>query len=154
MLHLEVILARLMWMLLALDGAGWAMQARIEPADLCERSQLAVIGEITSFDSRWAADKDGAIERVFDLSVERVLRGQAPDGPVRVIVPGGELGANLRYIVEDSPELLVDHRYLLLLAPEADGWRVVGLQQGAFPLDHERKGDAALIASMGSCLAH
>lgn len=154
MLVLEVSLARLLWMLLALESAGWAMQARIEPVELCERSELVVIGEITSFDARWAADKDGAIERVFDLSVERVLRGPTPQGPVRVIVPGGDLGANLRYIVEDSPELLVDHRYLLLLAPDADGWRVVGLQQGAFPLDHAHKGDAALLASLGSCLAN
>ena len=146
-------MARLVLVLLALSGLARAMQVKIERPALCGRAQLVVIGEVTGFDARFVADSEGAIERVFDVSVERVLRGVAPTGPLRVIVPGGALGEDLHYIVEDAPDLLVDHRYLLLLAPDSEDWRVVGLQQGALPLDHDRGSDAAAIASLGGCLA-
>lgn len=153
MLPTEVPVARLVLVLLALSGLARAMQVKIERPALCERAQLVVIGEVTGFDARFVANAEGAIERVFDVSVERVLRGVAPPEPLRVLVPGGSLGENLHYIVEDAPDLHVDHRYLLLLATDSDGWRVLGLQQGALPLDHDRGADAAAIASLGGCLA-
>ena len=127
-----------------------AMQVRLEPAALCERSTLVVVGEITGFEAYWTPA--GGVERLFDVAVESTHRGALPTEPLRVAVPGGRMG-EVTQIVEDSPELLVDHRYLLLLAPADTGWRVVGLQQGVFPLSHEPGAEAVALAKLGACLA-
>lgn len=143
-------------MLLGGVALVWALDAHavrrpVAPAEDCARSALVVIGEITGQEAGFSADGSGLIETWSDVQVLRTLRGEADAETLRVVTPGGVAGG-LRLTVEHAPELQVDARYLLLLAPRADGegWRVVGGEEGATLLV---KGAEAAAIAAGGCHA-
>lgn len=127
----------------ALWAAALATQVPIPRAELCARSPLVVLAEVTGVEGRFT--QDGAIETLVDLAVLRTLRGAAPAGLV-VVVPGGRAGG-LSLSVSEAPRLSPDARYLLLLAPRADGhWAPVGGAQGVSPVPW-----GVDLASVGGC---
>lgn len=137
----------------ALCGASpaWAVQRPTTLGELCARSALVVVGEVTGQESIFAADGSGRIETWVDVAVLRTLRGDPGPAPLRLSLPGGTVG-DLRLTVEDTPVLATDARYLLLLAPRADGagWRVYGGEAGARPV---QQADAVTLADLGGCHA-
>lgn len=117
----------------------WAMPSHaldrpLSPGELCQRSSLVIVGEVTDQEAEFAEDGSGRIETWVDVAVLRTLRGQAPADSLRLVLPGGAL-AGLRLTVEDTPALQTDASYLFLLSPRAAGqsWRVVGGEAGALP---------------------
>jgi hypothetical protein len=141
----------------ALLSASGAQAARlyIERPVLCDMAEVVIIGEVTGQEVRWSAGDLGGLETWSDLSVTRIVRAPAPIiATLSVVTPGGVLNG-LRMAIEDVAALHTDHRYLLLLSPTADGWRVVGGADGAIPLPHgDPTADAAAIESLGSCHAN
>jgi hypothetical protein len=98
-------------------------------AELCGVSDLVVLAEVTSGETRWASGPAGAIERVRWLHVHDLVRGDAGD-TIEVILPGGRIGGTGHW-VEDVPELLGNTTYLLFLEATANGYEVVGGEGGA-----------------------
>jgi len=111
------------------SGAAWAAQHQVSRAELCEVSDLVVVAEVTSGETRWATGAAGAIERVRWLHVHDLVRGAAGE-TVEVLLPGGTIGATGQW-VEDVPELLGNTTYLLFLDAVGASFQVIGGDQGA-----------------------
>ncbi|MCB9679274.1 MAG: hypothetical protein H6737_29490 [Alphaproteobacteria bacterium] len=111
-----------------------ALQLDIAPVELCRRAPLVAIVEVTDVEVRWAEGPRGDLETRYAVHVAEVLRGEAPDS-VELVARGGTLPSGLRQWVEDEPQLEVDRRYLALLKPTADGYRVMGGPLGLFEPD-------------------
>lgn len=131
-----------------------AAQLQVTPDELCTVSDTVVLAEVTSMETRWAAHSEaGAIERIAWLTVDDVVKG-APATDLRVVLPGGQLGEAIHW-VEDVPRLLKNGRYLLFLDQQADGWHVVGGDQGAvriLPTETERgTTETKALASVEVC---
>lgn len=96
------------------------------------RREVVVVGEITGGECAFTDDGSGAIETWWDVAVLTPVRGEIDGDSLRLSTPGGAL-AGLRLEIADSPELQVDHQYVLRLTPRADGsgWRVLGGEEGA-----------------------
>jgi hypothetical protein len=111
------------------SGAAWAAQVKVSRPQLCEVSDLVVLAEVTSGETRWATGTAGAIERVRWLHVHDLVRGSAGD-TIEVILPGGTIGGTGQW-VEDVPELLGNTTYLLFLDVVGTSLQVIGGDQGA-----------------------
>ncbi len=111
------------------SGAAWAAQMRVNREQLCGVSDLVVLAEVTSGETRWATGPAGAIERVRWLHVHDLVRGATGD-TIEVILPGGTIGGTGHW-VEDVPELLGNTTYLLFLDAVGEGFQVIGGDQGA-----------------------
>ncbi len=140
--------------LLAALLAPWeagAVNVYLPRPALCARADLVVIGEVTGAAGRWGADGEVAIVTEVDVAVTRTVRGAAPE-PLVVTVPGGRVaGTNLH--VSEAPTLRTDARYLLFLRAGPGGYTVLGGPDGAVPVPWGPEGEAAAIASLGSCRA-
>lgn len=111
------------------SGVAWAAQMQVTRAELCGVSDLVVVAEVTSGETRWATGPAGAIERVRWLHVHDPVRGAASD-TIEVILPGGTIGGIGQW-VEDVPELLGNTTYLLFLEATGSGFQVIGGDAGA-----------------------
>ena len=137
-----------------LAGSAQAHHVVADRAELCQRSQLVVVAEVTGAEVRWVPGPAGQLETRVWLAPERALRGRAPEG-LEVALPGGARGA-LRFATDDAAQLDPDHRYLLFLRWRGGAWRLVAGASGAVPLEGgtagargEHLGDALL--GLGSC---
>lgn len=138
-------------LLCALSASAHAMRLAIPTSQLCGYADAVIVGEVTTLTPQWAAGQRGGIETLADIHVDRVVRGPAL-GDVRVRTMGGELGVFVQK-AEESPELELDRRYLLLLSERPDGVYVVtGGEAGAFVVDTPQA-EAAVIAELGACHA-
>lgn len=132
------------------SDAGHALQLAIDRPTLCAHASAAIVGEVTSRQSQWSQGPIGGIETLFDISVERVVHGQAPVD-LSVMVPGGNVDG-IHQNVEDSAPLQIDRRYLLLIKLGEDGrYTVFGGQQGAFLFPREPQQEAEILATLGAC---
>lgn len=112
--------------------------------ELCARSDAAILGEVTTVESRWTPT--GGLETHAWIAVQEVVVGDLADDTVEIVWAGGRSG-DLVQRVEDEPELRVDRRYLLLLEPRPDGaFAVTGGERGAVPVPHGDDGRAARAA--------
>lgn len=119
------------WALTAfLPYSAQALQLEMSRGELCQYSDLVVVGEVTSGETRWASNApEGAIERLRWVHVDDVVRGQA-SGTLEVVLPGGTMG-DLTHWVEDVPELMTNARYLLFLHEIDGGLQIIGGERGA-----------------------
>jgi len=146
------------------SGAAWASQMNVSRTELCGVSDLVVVAEVTSGETRWATGPAGSIERVRWLHVHDLVRGSTGD-TIEVILPGGTIGATGQW-VEDVPELLGNTTYLLFLdAIESttsspgkasdSSFHVVGGEQGAIRVARRagERGEplADVLASVEMC---
>lgn len=140
--------------LLLIGSAAEAARRHIDRPTLCSMAEVVVIGEVTGQEVLWSAGEPGGLETHSDLSVTQTVRADraAPTDTLTVITPGG-VRDGIRLTIEDAAALRTDHRYLLLLSPYADGFRVVGGADGAIPLGHTEPA-AEAIASLGGCRAN
>lgn len=137
-----------------------AAQLRLTRAELCTVSDLVLVAEVTSGETRWADGTAGGIERIRWVAVRHLVSGgtrpSQASNTVEVVLPGGTIG-ELTQWVEDVPELLGNSTYLLFLA-ETDGeLRVVGGEQGAVRIAERtgQKGEplARALSSVEVCHA-
>lgn len=119
------------WALTAfLPYQAQALQIEMSRAELCQVSDLVVVGEVTSGETQWASNApEGAIERLRWVRVTDAVRGAA-SGTLEVVLPGGTIG-DLTHWVEDVPELMSNARYLLFLHEVDGGLQIIGGEQGA-----------------------
>jgi len=107
-------------------------QLPLTRAELCSISDTVVVGEVTDVETHWASGSEGQIERLAHVAVLKNTAG-AQMSDLTVTLPGGTIDA-LTHWVEDQPELLADHTYLLFLERFEQGWRIVGGERGAVRL--------------------
>jgi hypothetical protein len=105
----------------------------IVPVDFPQAvSEAAVIvrGHVTDVRGRTIPT---GVESIVTVAVDRVLKGQA-DSFVSVHVPGGIVG-RYRYVFVGAPTFVVGEQAVLLLKRGSDnGLRIVGLNQGVYPI--------------------
>ncbi len=117
--------------------------------ELCAESALVVLAEVTGSEAE--PTEQGLVLTSYDLAVLRVIRGELPAEPPRVVVPGGSVGG-ARLLVSEAATLQVDGRYLLLLSPRAQGgYKVRGGPDGAIPVAAGE--EEAALARLGGCRA-
>ena len=130
--------------------ASFALAATLPttPARRCENADVVLVAEVTGSTGE-PGDANTPRTR-WDLAVERVLKGRAPDS---ALTPGGVFGG-LRLTISEAAPLRVDHRYLLFLHVDPTGAWVMGVD-GAVPLALPgAEGDvdwARLAPTLGSC---
>lgn len=97
-------------------------------ADLAD--QAAVIAEVRV--DAASSPASGATTE-YQVSVERLLQGQASGGSLNVRVPGGHGADGAGLAIHGAPKLAAGERALLFLAPNADGsYHILHLMLGAF----------------------
>lgn len=70
---------------------------------------------------------------VYQVAVERVLKGQLPGSDLAVRVPGGVRADGIGLKIWGAPRFAAGERALLFLTPRTDGsWEVLHLMLGAF----------------------
>ena len=117
-------------LLLMLPAVASAMQLTLTRPQLCDLSHRVVFAEVTDLETVWTGDSNGGIERHAFVTVTDTVKGQSANSLV-VNLPGGQIGETGHW-VEDVPNLMVNGRYLLFLAPDMDGkLTVIGGEQGA-----------------------
>lgn len=120
--------------LLLLPAIATAMQMTLTRPQLCDVSHRVVFAEVTDLETVWA-DADG-IERHAFVSVSDTVKGTKVDSLI-IDLPGGQIG-EVGHWVEDVPNLMVNGRYLLFLAPNMEGdLTVIGGEQGAVRITKE-----------------
>lgn len=140
---------RILVALLLSTGPAWAVRVYVPLPTLCAQAPVVAIGEVTAIEGRWRAGEPGGIESVVDVAITRVVRGSAPDA-VTVVLPGGTVG-RVTETISEAPRARVDARYLMLLAPGADGYTLVGGADGLVPVPWTEGAEAAAIARLGGC---
>lgn len=117
--------------MLLLTSFAVAMAPLVPFEETCRLAPVIVVAEVTSLEVRW--NERGTLETWADLAVTSTFKGALPTD-ARIVTPGGALGG-FRLDVEDTPTLLADHRYLLLLrARDAGGFAPFGGEAGVVPL--------------------
>jgi hypothetical protein len=84
-------------------------------------------------------DVNGDIVTELDLEIERVLKGDLPEGqPLRIRELGGIIGTRGLFVSE-SATYWIDNRALIFLQRHGDGWRTYGTSLGKFDFveDHD-----------------
>lgn len=122
------LLALIAWFV---DDAG-ATRAPVSRGALCAEADAVVVAEVTTTEGRWRVGQLGGIETLVSVAVTEQLRGRAP-ASLSFVVPGGVVGG-LRQTISEAPDLRTDARYLLFLAREGSGWRLVGGADGVEPI--------------------
>ena len=99
----------------------WALRLDVEPT-LASIAEGIVLAEVTGTETRWT--DEATLETAVFLTPLEVFAGRVEED-LEVRLPGGERG-DLRMVVEDTPILVQDSRYLLYLIRDEEGlWRVL-----------------------------
>jgi hypothetical protein len=109
----------------------------MSPQELCQRSELVVVGEVTTLETQWSEGSQGGLETHAFLAVEKTLRGP-PVIDIEVVTRGGQIG-DVRQWVEDAAVFQTDTRYVLHLVRAGQAYRVVGGELGAALLLADRE---------------
>ncbi len=105
-----------------MDGEVWA---------LVDSAPLIVRGQVATSQGRWNQDHT-ALVTDNQIQVHYPVAGEAPS-PLWVQTPGGTLPEeDVALLVAHAARLAVGQEVLLLLAPQGDGWTVVGGDEGVF----------------------
>lgn len=136
-------------MLVFLASTALAMMPTMSRSTLCSRSDLVLIGEVTSTEVVWA--DDGTLLTRAWVAPLRTLSGALP-ATVEVLLPGGRIG-DVGLWVEDVPTLREDATYLLFLRSVRGGYSVFGGEAGAVAVRQDARSQTEAVRSLGTCRA-
>jgi hypothetical protein len=103
----------------------------LDLTELARSADVVVVAEVLGLQAEPA--RGGIVTRVL-VRVETQVAGQSSAGDeLELLIPGGELDG-LGMLVHGSPRLEPGRRYLLFLRQHTPEYRIVGLAQGALPL--------------------
>jgi hypothetical protein len=116
----------------AIASAAWAsVVVALSVEELTARSDVVVLGEVTSVQTHWSSDHRHLFRRITVRARETWKGAAGPGGEVAIVVPGGELdGVNETVIGE--PMVRVGDVGAFFLEPAGNTHRMVGLSQGFF----------------------
>lgn len=122
----------LAFFLLAALPAGGATYVPIADEALVDQAPLVVEGTVEAVGP--APEAAGLVATDATVRIERVLKGEAPEGgTLAVRVPGGERPDGVGLAVRGAPRFAEGERVLLFLEPgEGDAWSPLHLMLGAF----------------------
>lgn len=119
----------------------------LDLAELTLASQEIVVAEVVG--QRAEPVPGGIVTRVV-VRVEQGIVGISGAGDeLEIILPGGELD-RVGMLVHGAPRLTSGERYLLFLRSHEPEFQVVGLAQGAFPLERSVDSGEIVVASPGN----
>lgn len=143
---------RLLFLLLALPVTRAFATTFVMPSDdeMIARSARIVVGTIQS---SYVRERDGSIETVYDLRIERALKGEnAVRGSLDVVSPGGALdGRGL--LVHSAAHFADGDRVLLFLNQEHGQWTPVDMTLGKFRFVISSKGERLLTRDLDDIVA-
>jgi FG-GAP-like repeat len=116
-----------------------------EDAELVAKTAAIAIGTV---EGSYVQETDGVIETVFEIRVERALKGlpRSPD-LLRVISPGGVIG-DRGMLVAGAPHFAQGDRVLLFLTRDQGSWRTTDLTLGAFRFVTSTSGERLLVRDL------
>ena len=118
-------------------GAEASTMLALDLAELTARADDVVLATVIG--ARAEPARGLIVTRVL-VRVEVTVAGRSgPADELEVIVPGGELDG-LGLLVQGAPRLEPGRRYLLFLERTNPSFRVVGMAQGAMPVEEDRRG--------------
>jgi len=98
--------------------------------DLADQAVAVVVVEVRA---SGPAPGTGEPATVYQVAVERVLKGHLPGGSLAVRVPGGVRADGIGLRIWGAPRFAAGERALLFLASRPDGsWEILHLMLGAF----------------------
>ena len=113
---------------------------------LSRRASLIVVA--TPLSARAEPARAMIVTRVV-LRIERVVAGRAPLGDeLDLLIPGGEYGG-VGVRVAGAPRLSPGRRYLLFLQHRGAVWTVLGMSQGALPIEVDAEGREQVMPAEG-----
>ncbi|HET8799335.1 MAG TPA: hypothetical protein VFO89_16725, partial [Thermoanaerobaculia bacterium] len=138
---------RLFTALAVLIVAGSALGTSfVVPADdeLVDRSDAIVLGVA---EGSYVRETDGTIETVYEIRVDRAIKGAARAGELLQIVSlGGVLGDGRGLLVPASARFSPGERVLLFLTRDERGrWRTTDMTLGRFELVTSTRGERLLV---------
>lgn len=105
----------------------------LAPEELAEEADAIVTGTVTRIRSRWNREQS-QITTTIVIAVDEVLKGEVPDGKIKVTHHGGSVGDSHAWI-QGNPQFRRGERVLVFLTEQPDGsLRVSHLYQGKFSL--------------------
>lgn len=145
---------RVWFFVLLLAPPATALQRDVPRPELCAASTQVVVADVTSKETLWTTAANGGLETRVWLAAHRSVRGVSGD-TIELVFDGGEKGG-LTHWVEHSPDLEIDARYLLFLAPHADrGLEVLGGEAGAIRIaarpDEPGESLSHALRTLGDC---
>lgn len=131
-----VLIATLMFLT---AGTAGAVMSSLTVADLTQRAQTVVTGQVTDKASTWTADKQSIVTTIT-IAVDEVVAGQA-GREIKVVIEGGEVDGMGLY-VSDQPSFAVDEKVLVFAgtshrAAQVSAYEVVGMAQGKYSISED-----------------
>jgi hypothetical protein len=116
-----------------------------EDAELVAKTTAIAIGTV---EGSYVQETDGMIETVYEVRVERALKGVPRRVELlRVISPGGVIG-DRGVLVAGAPHFAQGDRVLLFLTPDKGSWRTTDLTLGAFHFVTSTTGERLLVRDL------
>jgi hypothetical protein len=141
--------AALLLVLIASPGGATMF---VMPADdeLVRKSSAIVTGTIQG---SWVRDDGSMIDTIYELQVERAMKGAARRGElIRIVSPGGFLEER-GVFVASAPRFAQGERVLLFLTLHNGEWHVTDLALGRFRFGMSRRGERVLVRDVDDVLA-
>ena len=136
------------WLVLTLLCAGdvrssSAPTSALSIAELTRRSDIIVLGTVTSIASDWNVNRT-AIETRIDLKVEEILKGRADHGRITFHQLGGVVGEIASSVGEAAPFEEGEKVAVFLFKNKGDRLQLVGFFQGKFAVERRPEGQKAV----------
>ena len=131
---------------LSFDAAIASTMTKLGLAEISSRADVAVVGKIT--ESRSVRTANG-VYTLATVAIEQSIWG-TQSSTVTVAMPGGHFSTSklqLNNTVAGVPHLMAGMRAVFMLTPDAanSAMRVVGLDQGLFPVVKTEGGDSLML---------
>ncbi|MCA9412108.1 MAG: hypothetical protein KC931_00230 [Candidatus Omnitrophica bacterium] len=118
---------------LIIPTLAWSASViKMDIDDLTKRSDLAVVGKVTSISHQNVADRYP--ETLYKMQVLQTIYGAADGEEITICLPGGPAGDGLTTFVPGMPRFKVDEKVAVFLVLDQDRNIAVptGLEQGVF----------------------
>ena len=112
-------------------------------AELTKRSDVIVLGTVTSIASDWNVNRT-AIETRIDLIVEEIFKGRADHGRIIFHQLGGVVGEIASSVGEAAPFEEGERVAVFLFKNKRDRLQLVGFFQGKFAIERRPEGRMAV----------
>jgi hypothetical protein len=112
-------------------------------AELTKRSDVIVLGTVTSITSDWNVNRT-AIETRINLKVEEIFKGRADHGKITFHQLGGKAGQIASSVGEAASFEEGEKVAVFLFKNNRDRLQLVGFFQGKFAVERRPKGEMAV----------
>jgi hypothetical protein len=120
-----------------------ALTSALSVAELTKRSDVIVLGTVTSIASDWNVNRT-AIETRIDLKVEEIFKGRADHGKITFHQLGGMVGEIASSVGQAAVFEEGERVAVFLFKNKRDRLQLVGFFQGKFAVERRPEGQMAV----------